>query len=65
MGVGRWIGTGAVGLAGAVLARTAIGRAVAAGTVAYRVWKDPKVQKIRRKVVAKLSKQRAARTSAR
>ncbi|MEV7828241.1 hypothetical protein [Microbacterium enclense] len=65
MGVGRWIGTGAVGLAGAVLARTAIGRAVAAGTVAYRVWKDPKVQKVRRKVVAKLAKQRAARTSAR
>ncbi|KSU53658.1 hypothetical protein [Microbacterium enclense] len=65
MGVGRWIGTGAVGLAGAVLARTAIGRAVAAGTVAYRVWKDPKVQKVRRKVVAKLAKQRTARTSAR
>ncbi|MCM3614621.1 hypothetical protein M3672_09255 [Microbacterium enclense] len=65
MGVGRWIGTGAVGLAGAVLARTAIGRAVAAGTVAYRVWKDPKVQKVRRKVVAKLAKQRAARTSTR
>lgn len=65
MGVGRWIGTGAVGLAGAVLARTAIGRAVAAGTVAYRVWKDPKVQKVRRKVVSKLAKQRAARTSAR
>lgn len=65
MGVGRWIGTGAVGLAGAVLARTAIGRAVAAGTVAYRVWKDPKVQKVRRKMVAKLAKQRAARTSAR
>lgn len=65
MGVGRWIGTGAVGLAGAVLARTAIGRAVAAGTVAYRVWKDPKVQKVRLKVVAKLAKQRAARTSAR
>lgn len=64
MGVGRWIGTGAVGLAGAVLARTAIGRAVAAGTVAYRVWKDPKVQKVRRKVVSKLAKQRAARTSA-
>jgi predicted secreted Zn-dependent protease len=65
MGVGRWIGTGAVGLAGAVLARTAIGRAAAAGTVAYRVWKDPKVQKVRRKVVAKLKKQRATRTSAR
>lgn len=65
MGVGRWIGTGAVGLAGAVLARTAIGRAVAAGTVAYRVWKDPKVQKVRRKVVAKLAKQRTARTSTR
>lgn len=65
MGVGRWIGTGAVGLAGAVLARTAIGRAVAAGTVAYRVWKDPKVQKVRRKVVAKLQKQRAARSSGR
>lgn len=63
MGVGRWIGTGAVGLAGAVLARTAIGRAVAAGTVAYRVWKDPKVQKVRRKVVSKLAQQRAARTS--
>ncbi|MDQ1084730.1 MULTISPECIES: hypothetical protein [Microbacterium] len=61
MGVGRWIGTGAVGLAGAVLARTALGRAVAAGTVAYRVWKDPKVQKIRRKVAAKVLKQRQNR----
>ncbi|WP_295823572.1 hypothetical protein [uncultured Microbacterium sp.] len=61
MGVARWIGTGAVGLAGAVLARTAIGRAVAAGTVAYRVWKDPKVQKIRRKVQAKVLKQRSQR----
>ncbi|KQR23379.1 putative secreted Zn-dependent protease [Microbacterium proteolyticum] len=61
MGVGRWIGTGAVGLAGAVLARTAIGRAVAAGTVAYRVWNDPKVQKVRRRVVTKLAKQRRAR----
>ncbi|MFN3948809.1 hypothetical protein [Microbacterium sp.] len=61
MGVARWIGTGAVGLAGAVLARTAIGRAVAAGTVAYRVWTDPKVQRVRRKVVSKLAKQRRAR----
>lgn len=61
MGVARWIGTGAVGLAGAVLARTAIGRAAAAGTVAYRVWKDPKVQKIRRKVKAKVLKQRSQR----
>ncbi|MCJ1708658.1 hypothetical protein [Microbacterium sp. VKM Ac-2923] len=61
MGVARWIGTGAVGLAGAVLARTAIGRAAAAGTVAYRVWKDPKVQKIRRKVTAKMLKQRSTR----
>ncbi|MCW2165037.1 hypothetical protein B0I12_002192 [Microbacterium hydrothermale] len=61
MGVARWIGTGAVGLAGAVIARTAIGRAVAAGTVAYRVWTDPKVQKVRRRVVAKLAKQRRAR----
>ena len=48
MGVARWIGTGAVGLAGA-------------GTVAYRVWTDPKVQKVRRRVVAKLAKQRRAR----
>lgn len=61
MGVARWIGTGAVGLAGAVIARTAIGRAVAAGTVAYRVWTDPKVQKVRRRVVTKLAKQRRAR----
>lgn len=61
MGVARWIGTGAVGLAGAVLARTAIGRAVAAGTVTYRVWTDPKVQRVRRKVVSKLAKQRRAR----
>ena len=61
MGVARWVGTGAVGLAGAVLARTAIGRAVAAGTVAYRVWKDPKVQKIRRKVQAKVLRQRSQR----
>lgn len=61
MGVARWIGTGAVGLAGAVLARTAVGRAVAAGTVAYRVWKDPKVQKIRRKVQAKVLRQRSQR----
>lgn len=61
MGVARWIGTGAVGLAGAVLARTAIGRAVAAGTVAYRVWTDPKVQRVRRKAVSKLAKQRRAR----
>ncbi|MDU0346459.1 hypothetical protein RWH44_12205 [Microbacterium sp. KSW2-29] len=61
MGVARWIGTGAVGLAGAVIARTAIGRAVAAGTVAYRVWTDPKVQRVRRRVVAKLAKQRRAR----
>lgn len=61
MGVARWIGTGAVGLAGAVIARTAIGRAVAAGTVAYRVWTDPKVQKVRRRVVAKLAKQHRAR----
>lgn len=61
MGVARWIGTGAVGLAGAVLARTAVGRAVAAGTVAYRVWTDPKVQKVRRRVVTKLAKQRRAR----
>lgn len=58
MGVARWIGTGAVGLAGAVVARTAIGRAVAAGTVAYRVWTDPKVQRVRRKVVSKLAKKR-------
>jgi predicted secreted Zn-dependent protease len=61
MGVARWVGTGAVGLAGAVLARTAIGRAVAAGTVAYRVWTDPKVRKVRRKVIAKVQKQRAKR----
>lgn len=61
MGVARWIGTGAVGLAGAVIARTAIGRAVAAGTVAYRVWTDPKVQKVRRRVVTKLAKQHRAR----
>ncbi|WP_154097440.1 hypothetical protein [Microbacterium testaceum] len=65
MGVGRWIGTGAVALAGAVIARTAIGRAAAAGTVAYRVWKDPKVQKIRRRVIAKMSKQRGVRTNTR
>ncbi|WP_144785714.1 hypothetical protein [Microbacterium sp. BH-3-3-3] len=61
MGVARWIGTGAVALAGAVLARTAIGRAAAAGTVAYRVWKDPKVQKIRRRVQARVLKQRSPR----
>jgi predicted secreted Zn-dependent protease len=50
-----------VGLAGAVIARTAIGRAVAAGTVAYRVWTDPKVRKVRRRVIAKVQKQRAKR----
>ncbi len=61
MGVARWVGTGAVGLAGAVIARTAIGRAVAAGTVAYRVWTDPKVRKVRRRVIAKVQKQRAKR----
>lgn len=61
MGVARWIGTGAIGLAGAVVARTAVGRAVAAGTVAYRVWKDPKVQKVRRKVQAKMTKRSGGR----
>ena len=61
MGVGRWIGTGAVGLAGAVFAKTAVGRAVTAGTIAYRVWKDPKVQKVRRKVASNVLKIRQAR----
>ena len=56
-------GLASAGIAGLVLSKTPWGRAVTGIIVARRVWKNPRVQKVRRRVQDRLLKsaQRTAR----
>lgn len=56
-------GLATAGLAGLVLSKTPAGRVVTGVIVARRVWKDPRVQKVRRRVQDRLLKS-AQRTAA-
>jgi predicted secreted Zn-dependent protease len=58
MSVGKKIGTAALAVGGAVLLRSPVGRAITAVTVATKVWQDPRVQKIKRKLAKKVAQKK-------
>ena len=58
---GKKGGLAAAGVAGFLLSKHPIGRAVTAITIARQVWKDPRVQKVRQRVAKQVAKKHAKR----